>query len=107
MKAYKVFNHDWTCQGHQYEIGKTYTFDGELKLCPSAMDIEKGMGGFHTCRHLSDCFTYYDCVPWNKIAQVEMLGDIKSGGGGKQVTNKIKILKEIPFKDIGKFIISD
>lgn len=24
MKAYKVFNPDWTCKGFQYEIGKRY-----------------------------------------------------------------------------------
>ena len=73
-KAFKVFNNDWTCNDFQYEIGKTYTFDGELKICPSQEDINNGCGGFHACLKLEDCFNYYDCIQWNKIAEVEILG---------------------------------
>ena len=95
MKAYKIFNNDWTCNGFQYEVGKTYEFDGNIKLCES---------GFHACKNLHDCFKYYDCVPWNKIAEVELLGAVLGENGDKQVTNKIKIIKEIPFEKIGKII---
>ena len=35
MKAYKIFNHDWTCKGFQYEVGKTYKIPGkEWKKTP-------------------------------------------------------------------------
>ena len=98
MKAYKVFNNDWTCNGFQYEVGKTYTIDGDIKLCES---------GFHACKNLSDCFIYYDCVPWNKIAEVELVGEIQGVDGDKQVTDKIKIIKEVMFEDIGKIIKKD
>ena len=99
MRAYKVFDNDWTCKGFKFEIGKEYTYDGEVKICQS---------GFHACEKLQDCFKYYPCVPWMKIAEVEMLGEIKEHTeDSKIVTNKIKIIKEIPFGDIEKIIRND
>jgi hypothetical protein len=45
MKAYKVFNSDWTCRGFQYQVGETY----EEKVNPSVCDR-----GFHFCKKLAD-----------------------------------------------------
>lgn len=30
VRGYKVFCHDWTCRGFQYEVGKTYEEDSYL-----------------------------------------------------------------------------
>ena len=99
MIAYKVFSNDWTCKGFKFEVGKEYTYDKEIKICES---------GFHACEKLQDCFDYYPCVPWIKIAEVEMLGEIKRHTeDSKVVTNKIKIIREIPFGDIAKIIKND
>ena len=62
IKGYKMFNHDWTCQGFKYKVGKTYKIEGKPELCKK---------GFHFCEKLEDCFRYYDCVTWNHIAEVE------------------------------------
>ena len=97
ITGYKVFNHDWTCRGFKYEIGKTYTREGEKSLCYK---------GFHFCKNLMDCFDFYDCVTWNKIAKVEALGEVKTDNK-KCVTNKIKILEEIPFDKIGEYVQND
>ena len=78
ITGYKVFNHDWTCRGFKYKIGKTYTHEGEISLCDE---------GFHFCKNLMDCFEFYDCVTWNKIAKVEALGEVKTDDK-KCVTNE-------------------
>ena len=91
MKGYKVFNSDWTCRGFQYEVGKTYEMYETPIIC------EKG---FHFCTDLKNCFLFYpfDCNKV-KIAEVEALGDcIKNDN--KYCTNKIKIVREIPVKDL-------
>lgn len=85
MKGYKVFNPDWTCLDFQYKVGKTYEING-MPLC--------GRRGFHFCKDLKDCFSYYDFNPNNKVAVVEALGNIDTLGN-KSCTNKIKIVEEV------------
>lgn len=94
VKGYKVFNNDWTCKGFQYEVGQTYETDKEISLCNA---------GFHFCKKLEDCFKYYDFVQWNKIAEVEAIGTVINGDD-KSVTDKIKIVREIPFNEIADII---
>ena len=90
MKAYKVFNNDWTCRGFKYEIGKTYELEGNLEVCKN---------GFHACEKLVDCFNYYTFDSNNKVAEVEILGDIVKDND-KIATNKIKIVKELTWYQV-------
>lgn len=91
MKAYKVFNSDWTCKGYQYEVGKTYTIDQKPELCSI---------GFHACKKVINCFSYYSFDPKNKIAEVELLGEIVGKDEDKQATNKIKIVRELSWHEV-------
>lgn len=91
VKAYKVFNPDWTCRGFQYEIGKTYSIKGVPILC------EKG---FHACKKVSDCFSYYSFNPNNKVAEVELSGVILGEDDDKQCSSKIMLLREISWNDM-------
>lgn len=90
MKGYKVFNPDWSCRGFKYEVGETYKMDKEPIPCER---------GFHFCKRAVDCFNYYEFDPNNKVAEVEAVGEIKSTGN-KSCTNKIKILREIPWCEV-------
>ena len=90
VKGYKVFNPDWTCRGFQYEVGKTFEHDGNIELCGS---------GFHFCQRASDCFNYYDFNSSNKVAEIEAL-DLVETEGNKSVTNKIHIIREIPWQEL-------
>jgi len=92
MKMYKVFNPDWTCKGFQYEIGKTYTHEGDISMCNT---------GFHACKKAVDCFSYYSFDPENKVAEVHLTGGLKHGSN-KSVGHKIKIVKEIKTSYVSK-----
>ena len=86
MKAFKVFNSDWTCRGFKYEVGKDYTHEGEIIMCEA---------GFHACKKAIDCFEYYPFDPQNKVAEVELLGKVKGIEEDKQVTDHLKIVREL------------
>ena len=90
IKGYKVFNPDWTCRKMQYEVGKTYKYDGPISICRA---------GFHFCKKVANCFNYYSFDPENKVAEVEATGLVQSDGT-KCVTNEIKILREISWAEM-------
>ena len=90
IKGYKVFNSDWTCRDFQYEVGKTFTHKGEIELCGS---------GFHFCKELKDCFSYYAFNSNNKVAEILAIGNTITGND-KSVTDKIKIVKELSWYDV-------
>lgn len=94
MRGYKVFRGDWTCRGFQYEVGKTYEMEDKPELCKV---------GFHFCKELIDCFSYYDFHPNNKVAVVEALGDIDEViNNSKCCTNKIEIVEELNWEKVLK-----
>ena len=96
MKGYKVFNSDWTCRGFQFEVGKVFEEDVTPVCCDK---------GFHFCTKASDCFSYYDFDPNNKVAEVEALGEIDSNDeDSKCCTNKIKIVREINWQEVLELI---
>ena len=90
VKGYKVFKPDWTCKGFQYEVGKIFEED----VIPSCCNR-----GFHFCEKASDCFSYYDFDSNNKVAEVIALGDVDTDGK-KSCTNKIQIVREIPWQEV-------
>ena len=90
VKGYKVFNPDWTCKGFQYEVGKIF----EENVEPSCCDR-----GFHFCEKASDCFSYYPFNSENRVAEVIALGEVDTDGK-KSCTNKIQIVREIPWQEL-------
>ena len=92
MKGYKI-SENGICNGFKYEVGKTYTFKGKLRMDEN---------GFHFCEHIDDVFKCYD-YDKNKtiIFEIEAVGKIIRDFD-KCVTDKIKILRTIPKKEYNK-----
>ena len=97
MKGYKVFDPNWTCRGLQYQVGESYEMDVEPIICDR---------GFHFCKELENCFKHYAFNPQNKVAEVEAYGDVISECG-KSCTNKIKIVREIPWDEVLRITTQD
>ena len=89
MIAFKGTN-NLRCQNITYEVGKTYTFNGEIK-------IDKQ--GFHACEDLRNVHLYHNLFDKETVVlKVEILGDIikESIAELEQiVTNKFKVLEII------------
>jgi hypothetical protein len=84
--TYKGFNADWTCRGFQYEVGQTYTHDGNVEACSS---------GFHACEHPLDVFLYY-APAGSKFAQVEQSGTLaRHDSDSKVASSSIRIVAEL------------
>jgi len=92
VKGFKVFDSNWKgfYGDFQYEVGKTFTHEGSIRLCGN---------GFHFCTKLNDCFNYTSFDPNNKVAMVEAIGEIEAGED-KSVTSKLKIIKEITWAEV-------
>ena len=89
MKTYKAFNKDLKCSGFQYEIGKEYEHEGDIKICQS---------GFHGCENPLDVLNYYDLCD-SRFAEVEQSGETdKHDNDSKVVSSKIEIKKELDLK---------
>jgi len=68
MKGYKA-SYNGKCIYLTYEVGKIYTFNGELEICER---------GFHFCKELKDVFDYYQNREENDliIFEIEALGEV-------------------------------
>ncbi|TGA95991.1 hypothetical protein E4665_17100 [Sporolactobacillus shoreae] len=57
--------------------------------------------GFHFCTKAVDCFNHYSFDPDNKVAEVVALGDIDTDtNDSKCATNKIQIVREVPWAEM-------
>ncbi len=94
--AYKGFNRDLTCRDFQYEEGKEFEIDGDVKLCRR---------GFHACEDPIDCFGYYD--PVNSVFhEVELEGiSPERRDDSKVVAKKIRIGARLKFHEMIKAAI--
>ena len=87
--AYKGFDKDLKCRGFQYEVGKEYEMDRDIKCCDR---------GFHACEYPMDVFGYYSPAD-SRFCQVAQSGGIDKGGE-KTASSKIHVQCEIGLKGI-------
>ena len=94
VKGFKVFNHDWTCSPNGNT--KQYTCPGKFE--EDVVPVRCGQG-MHFCKWAADCFNYYDFNLDNHVAEVAAYGDIAEEGD-KCCTNKLEIIREIPWAEL-------
>ena len=94
IKGFKVFNPDWTCSPNGNT--KQYTCPGKFEEDVTPVRCGQGM---HFCKAAADCFNYYQFNPENKVAEVLALGEVDTDGT-KSCTNKIQIVREIPWTEL-------
>ena len=91
ITSYKGFDKDMKCRGFQYEVGKEYEMDGEIKCCNR---------GFHACKYPMEVWDYYDMLD-SRYAEVEQSGKIDAGENSTKVcSSRIKIKAELKLADI-------
>ena len=91
IKSYKGFDKDMQCRGFQYEVGKEYEMDGEIRCCNR---------GFHACKSPMEVWDHYDMLN-SRYAEVEQSGKIeKEENSTKVCSSHIKIKAELKLADI-------
>lgn len=91
ITSYKGFDKNMKCRGFQYEVGKEYEMDGEIKCCNQ---------GFHACKSPMEVWDYYDMLD-SRYAEVEQSGKIDAGENSTKVcSSRIKIKAELKLADI-------
>ena len=89
--AYKGFDKNLKCRDFQYEVGKEYEMDGDIKCCER---------GFHACESPLEVFDHYDMLN-SRFAKVEQSGEIdKEENSTKVCSSKIKVKAELKLADI-------
>ena len=93
IKGFKGFDKNMKCRDFQFEVGKTYTHEGSLKLCDS---------GFHFCTNPLDVLRYYQ-PGTSKYAAVETDDATnETANDTKRVCGKLSITASVGLK----FLIS-
>lgn len=91
ITSYKGFDKNMKCRGFQYEVGKEYEMDGEIKCCNR---------GFHACKSPLEVWDYYDMLN-SRFAEVEQSGKIDEEEKSTKVcSSHIKIKAELKLADI-------
>ena len=91
ITSYKGFDKNMKCRGFQYEVGKEYDMDGEIKCCNR---------GFHACKSPLEVWDYYDMLN-SRFAEVEQSGKIDEEENSTKVcSSHIKIKAELKLADI-------
>ena len=93
ITSYKAFDKNMHCRNFQYEVGKEYEMDGEIKCCNR---------GFHACKSPMEVWDYYDMLN-SRYAEVEQSGKIEEEENSTKVcSSHIKIKAELKLADIIK-----
>lgn len=92
--SYKGFDSSLRCRGFQYEVGKDYEQEGNIKCCEN---------GFHACEFPLEVFNYYAPGENSRYCTVTQSGEMdKREDDFKVASSKIHIETEIGLDGIIK-----
>ena len=85
--AYKGMDSKMQCRGMQYEVGKDFSVDGDIKCCGN---------GLHACERPLDVFGYYAPGTGARYFRVEQSGEmVRDGSDSKVASRKMRVDAEI------------
>ncbi len=92
IESFKGFDSNWQCRGFQYQVGETYTHDGDVVACKS---------GFHACEHPLDVLRYYSPAT-SKFAIVHQSGDLAKeiDSDTKIASRELTVVTEITINEL-------
>jgi Pentapeptide repeats (8 copies) len=88
ITGYKATDKNMKCHGHQFELGKWYSCEGELELCKN---------GFHFCEYPSGPWAYYNDIGTRifKCEAKDVLMSAEPGADLKHVARSIRLVEEL------------
>ena len=90
--AWKGFDKNFQCRGHQFEVGKTYEHTGRVEACRS---------GFHACESPMDVWGHYSLGADNRFAKVTLGGELSRHGDDTKIAGgRITIEAEVRLPDM-------
>jgi hypothetical protein len=89
--AYKGFDKNLCCRGYQYEAGKEYHANGDIRACSN---------GFHACPNPNDLFAYYAPNEGNRYCKVKLWGDVDDSESDKIAASDIEIIEEMSIMEV-------
>jgi hypothetical protein len=97
VEGYKGTDKNMKCRDVQYELNKTYTYDGKIELCES---------GYHFCKELVNVFNYYSLENENRFFKVKCLitKEQLESANDKLVAKEITFTEELGFNELENFI---
>ena len=93
--SYKGMDSKMQCRGMQYEVGKEFSVDGEIKCCSN---------GLHACERPLDVLGYYAPGTGSRYFRVTQSGDLarELGGDSKVAPRKMRVDAEIGIPSLVK-----
>ena len=93
IMVYKSFNKDFCCHEKQYEVGKSYHTDGDVKSLSEA---------FYGFINSTEAIMTYDSYECTRFAVVELSGTVIKRDDNFYMASDMKIIREIDWSDLIK-----